>query len=361
MLRDDPTATTNHPSSSGRLTPTPPAVFAHLRALTNDIGLWEHALGSTHRPEHGFCTDDNARALVVVSRHAETSDGLDDLASTYLRFLLDAQTTTGRFHNRRSAEGAWIDDVGSDDSQGRALWGLGATARSASSEEAREAALEAFAACDTFSSPHLRANAYAALGAAEILVGDPDNGVALELLEKTITMISDAALGRIPWPENRLTYDNARLPEALIAGGALLGRRRQISLGTRLLDWLVGAETNGDHYSFTPTVGWEPGEPRPQFDQQPIEAWAMADACFRGWSVTGNDVWRLRAISASQWLMGRNDNGLALYDPTTGGTCDGLTEHSVNTNRGAESTLSGIGALQIAAACTSGGLEATDV
>jgi len=310
--------------------------------------LWEHALISTPRVEHGFCTDDNARALVVVTRQTSTGTDLADLATIYLRFVLEARTSSGQFHNRRHADGSWIDDVGSDDSQGRAWWGLGAVARLGPTALMRDAGAKAFDACASFDSPHLRANAYAALGAVEMLAANPGHGAATDLLERTSGVIADAALGRIPWPESRLSYDNARLPEALLAAGAVLGRRQLILSGIRLLEWLIVAETNGDHFSFTPNVGWAPGEPRPGFDQQPIEAWAMADATHRAWSVTGEGRWKVRAVRASRWLTGHNDTGMVLYDAATGGTCDGLEANSVNENRGAESTLAGIGTLQVA-------------
>ena len=271
-----------------------------------------------------------------------------DLAAIYLQFVLEARTPSGHFHNRRDADGTWIDDIGSDDSQGRAWWGLGAVARLGQTAWMREAGAEAFDTCASFDSPHLRANAYAALGAVEMLAANPGHGAATDLLERTSGVIADAALGRIPWPESRLTYDNARLPEALIAAGRTLGRRRLTVIGIRLLEWLVGVETNGDHFSFTPDGGWAPGEPRPGFDQQPIEAWAMADATHRAWSVTGDGIWRVRALRASRWLVGHNDTGMVLYDAPTGGTCDGLMEHSTNENRGAESTLAGIGTMQVA-------------
>lgn len=334
--------------SSARL---PQPSFAHLRRLTDGIGVWEHARGSTPRREHGFCTDDNARALVVVSRQESSSRDLVDLAATYLEFVVAARTADGRFHNRRRADGTWADTVGSDDSQGRAWWALGTVARLGPTPAMRRTGVDAFATSSTFESPHLRSNAYAALGAAEMIAAHPGHAAATALLERTAGVIADAAATTIPWPETRLTYDNARLPEALLAAGAALGDRRLVSIGLRLLEWLVGVESNGNEFSFTPDSGWGPGELRPGFDQQPIEAASMADACFRAWSITGDPTWRTRAIDASRWLLGHNDTGMALYDPATGSTGDGLMEHSVNENRGAESTIAGIAALQVAALC----------
>ena len=348
-----------HPSGStyrSTRSELPRPEYTHLRRLTNATGLWEHAHILTPRVEHGFCTDDNARGLLVVSRVAPPSTEQSDLAATYLSFVLDARTDTGQFHNRRDADGSWIDEVGSDDSQGRAWWGLGTVARSGPVPWMREAASDAFASCSSFESPHLRANAYAALGAAEMLAADPGSAVAGELLERTAGKIAAAASDRIPWPEGRLTYDNARLPEALLVAGAARGDRHLISVGTRLLEWLVRAETNHDHFSFTPVGGWAPGGPRPAFDQQPIDAAAMAEACYRAWTITHKTVWRERALDAARWFVGQNDTGMVLYDSETGGTCDGLMQHSVNENRGAESTLAGIAALQVAALCSIGDL-----
>jgi len=318
--------------------------------MTDRLGLWEHAEMSTPRREHGFCTDDNARALIVVSRDGSPFGGMTDLAATYLGFVLDSRNTTGGFHNRRAADGAWLDEVGSDDSQGRAWWALGTAARLAPLAWMRRAAGEAFDGCGSFESPHLRANAYATLGATEMIQANPGHAAARELLSRTSGVLATAVRERIPWPEPRLTYANARLPDALLAAGTVLRDGHLMAIGIRLLEWLVDAETDDGVFSFTASTGWELGEPRrPRFDQQPIEAWAMADACHRAWSSTGDDIWRVRLLAASQWFMGRNDTGMVLYDESTGGTYDGLMESAINENQGAESTLSGLASLQVGA------------
>jgi hypothetical protein len=347
---DDQAEASGHPSAT-KWAELPVPRFDHLRTLTDPVGLWEHAEFSIPRVEHGFCTDDNARALVVVSRHAAVSGDLADLADTYLEFVLEARTETGSFRNRRGADGRWRQEPGSDDSQGRAWWGLGTATHSAATERMRRAGANEFVTCASFASPHLRANAYASLGAAEMLIADPAHAAARDLLERTSSVIADAARGAIPWPEDRLTYDNARLPDALLAAGTIVGDRRLIAIGLRLLEWLVTVETSGNHFSFTPTAGWSIGDPRPGFDQQPIEAWAMADACRRAWAVTGDALWRVRALRAARWLTGSNDGGFSMYDADTGATSDGLEDGSINLNRGAESTLAGIAALQVAAVC----------
>lgn len=353
MWPGEPGIDSGHPSfGSSHPYRLPAPDFTHLRIMTDRLGLWEHALGQDPRPEHGFSTDDNARGLIVVSRQASISGGLSDLAATYLGFVMESQTPSGGFHNRRDSDGRWIDDVGSDDSQGRAWWALGTVARLGATDWMREAGRAAFSSCASFESTHLRANAYAVVGAAELLDVSPDHGPALQLLERGTGVIASAAHDMIPWPEPRLSYDNARIPEALMAGGSALGDLRLIAKGVRMLEYLVRVETNGDHFSFTPAFGCDLDQVRPVFDQQPIEAWAMGEACYRAWSLTGEVKWRERAIRAARWFTGDNDTGLAVYDPTTGTTGDGLTPETVSTNCGAESTLAGIAALQIAMLCT---------
>jgi hypothetical protein len=323
-----------------------------LRGLTNDIGIWEHALHSEPRQEHGFCTDDNARALVIVTR--EQTEDVRDLAAVYAAFVFAARRSDGTFHNRRDATGTWMDETASDDSQGRSWWALGFVARHAREPWMRTAALEEFESCAAFESPHLRSNAYATLGAVEIVMDNPRHQPALEMLDRTSTVIAVAARSAIPWPEPRLSYDNARIPEALIAAGVALNNQHMTRIGLRLLEWLALNETQADRFSFTPVGGRTPGDRDPGFDQQPIEAWAMADACYRAWSLTGASHWRRRGLQAAKWLLGANDGKANLYDTETGGTYDGLTPQGVNENQGAESTLAGIGTLQVGANCLQG-------
>lgn len=350
MSPDDPRRTDEHPAGSSSAAPSlPSARLDHLVHLTDDLGVWEHAEHAEPRIAHGFCTDDNARALIVACREASDGPVPDGLVATYLGFLLDARTTAGGFHNRRSQDGTWLDDVGSDDSQGRALWALGVVARHGPQRWMREAGIEAFDVATTFESVHLRANAFAVLGAVELLAAEPGHAGARALLRRCVEPLAEAAGSRVPWVEARLTYDNARLPEALLAAGAALHDARLTHRGLRLLTWLVAVETRGDHFSFVPHGGWAPGEARPGFDQQPLEAAAMADACLQAFVLTGEPAWRLRALRAARWFLGHNDTGQVLYDVTTGATGDGLMRDGANANQGAESTLAGLAALQVAA------------
>jgi len=342
-LRGDPLPSSGTMLKGERL---PEPCFDHVRRMTDDRGMWEHARYTTPRTEHGYCTDDNARALIVVCREPNQSSELLDLAGTYLAFLRDAQLRNGGFHNRRDRDGSWIDDLGPDDSQGRAIWAVGTAAHRGPAAWIRWEGLEIFERNAGFESPSPRATAFAMLGAAEVLEASGDHQPALRLLELGSERIHPRAEADWPWPEDRLAYDNARIAEALLAAGVWLSDDRLVGEGLRLLEWLVATETREGHFSFAPVGGWGPGEPRPGFDQQPLEAAAMADACARAWFVTGEDMWRERVDLAARWFLGSNDTGTPVYDPRTGGGRDGLTREGTNQNQGAESTLAALSALQ---------------
>ncbi len=317
--------------------------------MTDLVGVWEHARYTTPRTEHGYCTDDNARALIVVCRQPDPSPDLIDLARIYLKFLRDAALPQGGFHNRRGADESWADSIGSDDSQGRAIWGLGTAVRLGPEDWMHRPAFELFDRQLGFASPSLRANAFAVLGASEVLAATPGHLPTVEALKRWAGLLPVSDDPVWPWPERRLAYDNARFPEALMAAGETLDDDRLIEAGIRMLDWLVSTETRDGHFSYVPTGGWEVGEPRPGFDQQPVETAAMADACARAWLLTGDNQWRDRLLSAAGWLVGDNDGDTVLYDFDAGGCCDGLTPGGANLNQGAESTLAALSTLQQAA------------
>jgi hypothetical protein len=189
--------------------------------------------------------------------------------------------------------------------------------------------------------------AFAALGAAEILSVSPEDPVARGLLAAAARLVGRPTGSHTwPWPEARLRYANAALPEALLAAGEHLGDARALDDGLRLLGWLLENETRDDHLSVTPAGGWTVGDARPGFDQQPIEVAALADACARALRLTGDRRWALGVEQAIGWFLGENDAGVSLYEPTTGGGCDGLHRHGRNENQGAESTLAVVATLQ---------------
>ncbi len=200
-----------------------PPSFAHLRRLTDEGGLYEHAQGIVPRREHGYCLDDVARALVVVSRETEPDSIQDDLAAQYLFFVLAAQSGDGRFRNRRGTDLSWQGQPSVEDCWGRGLWGLGAAVSGQGEPHLRDSALTAFERGAGWRSPHSRAMAFAALGAAEVLSVVPEHRGALELIAAAAQMIGGLeAGGGWLWPEPRLTYANAVLPEALLVAGTAL-------------------------------------------------------------------------------------------------------------------------------------------
>jgi hypothetical protein len=210
----------------------------------------------------------------------------------------------------------------------------------------RDEAADLFERQLEFTSTSPRANALAVFGAVEVLAMKPGTAAAVDALTRWVAAVRVREHPSWPWPEDRLAYDNGRLPEALIAAGAFLHDARLVDDGLRLLDWLVAVETRNEHFSFTPVGGWAPGETRPGFDQQPLEAAAMADACARAWEATGSSRWRDLVLRSADWFLGANDIGVEIYDEETGGGYDGLTPNGPNLNQGAESTLAALSSLQ---------------
>jgi hypothetical protein len=319
--------------------------FEHLFRLSDESGLFEHAKLIDPRTEHGYCVDDVARGLLVAAREPEPSARLMALAQLYLRFVIDAQAGDGRFHNRRGIDLNWQDEANLEDCWGRALWGLGTAV--ARAPALAEQALAHFDISVGRRSPWSRAMAFGALGAAEVLVLRPDHLRARALLGDAAKLIgSPGADPRWRWPEPRLRYANANLPETLIAAGSLLGDAQALADGLLMLGWLLEVETSGSHLSVTPVGGWAIGQPRPGFDQQPIEVAALADACARAFNVTGDPRWKDGVLLAAAWFLGDNDRQIALHDPVSGGGCDGLERYGRNENQGAESTLAMISTFQ---------------
>ncbi|TAN26541.1 MAG: glycosyltransferase [Actinomycetota bacterium] len=323
--------------------------FAHLSRLTDDKGLFEHAKGTIPRSSHGYCVDDVARALIVVSRDPAflTNTGQHRLRDVYLSFLLSAQDRQGQFHNRLGLNRLWQDQPSVEDCWGRALWGLGTYVSANSEVEPGEAALQAFTLGAVQRSPWLRSMAFAALGAIEVLQVIPRHREAISLLKDTAKRVGRPRSSKSwPWPEDRLQYANAILPDVLLGAGTALNDAALQEDGLLLLGWLLDLETCNGHLSVTPVGGRGPNNISPAFDQQPIEVAALADACARAFKVTRDLRWANGLELAIKWFLGFNDGNTPLYDPFGGGCCDGLEPNGRNENQGAESTLAALSALQ---------------
>jgi hypothetical protein len=274
------------------------------------------------------------------------------LATVALGFLERAHMGNGRFRLRSGADGRWTADPPSDDASGRALLGLGVASVIAPWAEVRDRASALFDAAVGFRSPWVRATGYACLGAAEVLRAAPGHSSARRLVADAADRLPTAAVpGRWRWPEPRLTYANALLPDAVLTAGIALGRPELVTRALELLDWLVGHETLEGRFSFTPVGGRAPDGPQPAFDQQPIEARAMADACARAFAHTGEQKWADALALAGSWFLGNNDTAIVMFDPATGGGFDGLQADGANRNQGAESTLAFVATMaQVASA-----------
>lgn len=323
----------------------------HLLRMSDSTGILQHACYSIPNNHEGYCTDDNARALVLtvlMDELGQDSPELQQAASTYAAFLNYAfNPETCRFRNFMSFDRHWMEEDGSDDSQGRAIWALGACVGRSRRRSFQSWAVQLFqeALPTIVSTTSPRTWALALIGIHEYLRRlDGDrlvNQVRDTLTQKLIDRYLDAATDDWPWFEDIASYNNAKLPHALILSGRSSGNERATEIGLRSLRWLAEKQQSS-RGRFRP-IGCNGfcrrGEPTAKYDQQPIEAHAMVSAAIEAFNAVGDRYWCEQAHLAFDWFLGRNDLGQPLYDTTTGGCHDGLQENCVNENQGAESTL----------------------
>ena len=323
----------------------------HLLTLTDDTGILQHARGVVPNRDHGYCTDDNARALIAVliaKDHLPGGARCTALATQYLSFLDHAfNEDTARFRNFMSYDRRWLEDMGSEDCHGRAIWALGeAIARTELRGRlivASDLFHRALPAMLKFQAP--RAWTYGLIGIHAYLRrfgGHTEvRRVREELSLRLMDLFRVHADDQWPWPEDCLTYDNARLPQALLLAGQWMFDQSMIDTALSTLEWLVELQT-GPQGHFTPVGndGWFPRDgTRARFAQQPLEAAGMIDACLEAAGATGDTKWVDFADRCLNWFLADNDLNVPLYDPVTGGCCDGLHPEGTNENQGAESTL----------------------
>jgi glycosyltransferase involved in cell wall biosynthesis len=323
----------------------------HLIRMTDSAGMLQHASYTIPNFEEGYCTDDNARALlltVLLEQLGQSSPQVNRLATTYAAFLNCAfDRKAGRFRNFLGFDRRWQEAVGSNDCQGRALWVLGACVGRSKRRDLQFWASQlvdlALPTINETSSP--RTWAFGLIGISHYLQrfggARPASQVRDALTERLIECLEKNSAPDWTWFETALSYDNAKLPHALIASGRSGGSSRAIGLGLDALRWLVDQQKS-------PTGNFRPigsngfyvrGHERAQFDQQPIEAHATVSACIEAYHATDDTRWLQEARLAFEWFLGRNDLGEDLYDAKSGGCYDGLQEDRLNLNQGAESTL----------------------
>jgi glycosyltransferase involved in cell wall biosynthesis len=334
----------------------PDVSIAHLRRLTDDTGILQHAVYAVPNRHHGYCTDDNARALVAALMHYDLTkdDSAVALADTYLSFIHHAfNPVQKRFRNFMSYDRNWLEDIGSEDVHGRTVWALGSAVMLAPNDAILSLSIrmfhEAIQVLDTFTAP--RSWAFALVGLHAYLSrfgGDtPARRIRQLLAERLLAQFKANASANWPWCEDVLTYDNAKLPHALILAGKETGNTEMLAQGLHSLEWLVKLQVlDSGRVSLIGNRGWlDRKGNRARFDQQPVEAMAIAEACAQAYRVTGDEIWFDRARTFLDWFTGNNDTGASLYDHQTGGCRDGLSADGPNLNQGAESTLAWLIAL----------------
>jgi glycosyltransferase involved in cell wall biosynthesis len=329
----------------------PPMKLVHLARMTDSTGVFQHAFFSVPNFSEGYCTDDNARAFILAVLLGETGEDpvrVRTLATTAAAFLHHAfDLKTKRFHNHMSFDRRWLDEQGSEDCQGRALWALGTVVGRSPFRSFQMMAGQLFAlalpALTGFTSP--RAWAFGLIGIHEYLRRLSGDSMANQTRETLTRRLMDrfeaSAHPDWQWFEEELSYDNAVLAQALIVSGQATGQPAVLERGLQALRWLTEVQVSEKgHFRPIGSNGfYRRGGPRATFDQQPVEAHATVSACLEAYRATGDSWWHEQAQRAFDWFIGWNDLGLELYSPGTGGCRDGLHVDRVNRNQGAESTL----------------------
>jgi len=337
----------------------PELSLRHLHVLSDGTGVLQHAMFATPDRAQGYSTDDNARALLVTSLYWDTlrDESLIPRIHTYLAFLTHAfNQENGRFRNFMTYDRRWADEIGSEDCQGKALWALGYCVALAPNESilglATRLVVHALRACSSLQSP--RAWAYVLLGCYAYLRrfdgASEVRRLGMDLAQRLMERFEANASDDWPWCEDVLSYANARLPQALLVAGRWTGDDRMHSQGLRSLAWLLDVQTGAPdgHLSIIGNKGWlRRGGTKADFDQQPVEAACLTDACHEAYLATHEERWFAHMRVCFHWFLGENDVRVPIYDFTTQGCRDGLHEAGASENEGAESTLAWLHSLYL--------------
>jgi glycosyltransferase involved in cell wall biosynthesis len=328
----------------------PDMQIGHFLSMCDDTGLFQHALYSVPDRSHGYCVDDNARALLLACALNNPGEQRlsEVLTARFAAFVQHAwNPDTGRFRNFMGFNRAWLEDSGSEDSHGRTLWALGECARKDATPSRRQWATALFAkalsTAEAFRSP--RAWAFTLLGLGAYCAVAPDDLHAREvrhlLADRLMSSLASVETPDWVWFEEGLAYDNARLPQALMLTGTAMQTSGYVDAGLRSLRWLMTQQTaSTGHFRPIGTAGFgEQRQPPRAFDQQPLEATATIAACLTAWRTDGDAEWRAIAMRVFDWFLGSNDLSVALVDPHTGSCRDGLHPDRANENRGGESVV----------------------
>ena len=329
---------------------TPQLNLSHFLSMCDSTGLLQHAVHCVPDRSHGYCVDDNARALLLAYALANSAEQplSEAMISRFAAFIQHAwNPDTRRFRNFMSYDRRWLEDRGSEDSHGRTLWALGECARCDGDASRRRWAAALFKTAlptvEAFKSPRAWAFTLLGLDAYCAAIDDDTDSVRMRgvLADRLLSVISLVETDNWRWFEDTLSYDNARLPQALIQTGVATERPELVAAGLKALSWLMALQTTQDG-SFRPIGTDSFGTKRvlpAQFDQQPVEAAAAISACIAAWRIDGSPDWVAGAKRAFKWFLGCNDLNTLLVDPSTGSCRDGLHRDRANENRGAESVL----------------------
>jgi hypothetical protein len=344
-------ARTDPDAIESQIPAAPDMQVGHFLSMCDDTGLFQHAVHSVPDRSHGYCVDDNARALLLAcALNSPGEQRLSEvLTARFAAFVQHAwNPDTRRFRNFMGFNRAWLEDSGSEDSHGRTLWALGECARRDASPSRRRwaAALfaEALSTAETFGSP--RAWAFTLLGLGAYCAVAPDNLHAQEvrhfLADKLMSILASVETPEWVWFEEGLAYDNARLPQALMVTGMATQAPTYVEAGLQSLRWLMTQQTTSmGHFRPVGTAGFGELRKRPHaFDQQPVEATATIAACLTAWRADGDAEWKAAATNVFAWFLGSNDLSVSLVDLHTGSCRDGLHPDRANENRGGESVVS---------------------
>ena len=341
-------------SDTGAPPPRSPAApdmqIGHFLSMCDDTGLFQHAVHSVPDRLHGYCVDDNARALLLACALNNPGEQRlsEVLTARFAAFVQHAwNPDTGRFRNFMGFNRTWLEDSGSEDSHGRTLWALGEAARGDASPSRRRWATALFAqaltTAESFGSP--RAWAFTLLGLDAYCAVAPDDLHAREvrhsLADRLMSCLALVETADWVWFEEGLAYDNARLPQALMVTGMATQMPDYLDAGLRSLRWLMTQQTtSAGHFRPVGTSGFGERRQHPRaFDQQPVEATATIAACLAAWRADGDAEWKVMARRAFAWFLGGNDLSVALVDQNTGSCRDGLHPDRANENRGGESVV----------------------
>jgi len=326
----------------------PEPSLAHLKKLTDDTGLYQHAKFTTPNRKYGYCTDDNARALIAMTKYYSQypEPGALELFDIYLSFILHSQNDDGSVRNFMNFDRTWVKNEPASDALGRVLWAFGTVMAKPPSPSY----LSIIKDCFDRSVKHVekqypRGMAYSILGMSDYLEQFPGaSDIKRQLAIAADGLIAQYEENSLPdwqWFEDILTYDNAVLPHALFVAGLIFGDKKYIEAAEKTCEFLLANTFNGEHFSFIGCKGWyERGKTKAAFDQQPIEAKSTVMMLRPAYDATQNSRYLTLQRKAFDWFLGENDLHIPLYDFRTKGCCDALTPDGVNSNQGAESTLS---------------------